>query len=152
VLDPHGVDYAILNCAYGIESIHNPDAAAALASAVNDWQIAEWLDPEPRLRASIVVAHEETDLAVAEIERLAHDRRFVQILLLVRTREPLGKRRFWKIYEAAACHGLPVGIHFGGSGGTPFTGAGWPSFCLEDHGGMSQAFQAQLTSLVFEGC
>lgn len=46
---------------------------------------------------------------------------------------------------------MPVGIHFGGSGGAPFTGAGWPSFYLEDHGGMPQAFQAQLISLVCEG-
>ena len=32
-----------------------PDTAAAMAAAVNDWLIAEWLDKEPRLRASLVV-------------------------------------------------------------------------------------------------
>ncbi len=150
LLDQWGIEYGILN---PLVPVTGPDAeySAALASAVNDWQIAEWLDPEPRLRASLVVAHEDDELAAAEIDRLAHDRRFVQVLLLVRTREPLGKRRHWKIYEAAARHNLPVGIHFGGSGGSPFTGAGWPSFYLEDHGGMPQAFQAQLISLVYEG-
>src|ERR1700716_1343704 len=49
LLDPLGVTRAILSCDYAIESVRNPDAAAALASAVNDWQIAEWLDQEPRL-------------------------------------------------------------------------------------------------------
>jgi uncharacterized protein len=29
VLEPWGTDIGILNCAYAIESIHNPDAAAA---------------------------------------------------------------------------------------------------------------------------
>ena len=150
LLDAWGIDYGILNPLVPVVGPH-AEYSAALASAVNDWQVAEWLDPEPRLRASLVVAHEDSELAVAEIDRLAHDRRFAQVLLLVRTREPLGKRRFWPIYEAAARHNLPIGIHFGGSGGSPFTGAGWPSFYLEDHGGMPQAFQAQLISMVTEG-
>src|SRR5262245_46836791 len=42
-------------CTYAIDALRNPDAAVAFASAVNDWQIAEWLEKEPRLRASIVV-------------------------------------------------------------------------------------------------
>ena len=48
-------------------------------------------------------------------------------------------------------HDLPIGIHFGGQGGTPITGAGWPSMYLEDHAGMSTAFQAQVISLICEG-
>src|SRR5688572_31866166 len=36
-------------------------------------------------------------------------------------------------------------------GGHPITGAGWASFYLEDHAGMSTAFQAQLISYVCEG-
>jgi predicted TIM-barrel fold metal-dependent hydrolase len=103
------------------------------------------------LRGAICVPYEDGEAAAAEIDRLGGDERFVQVLLLARTREPLGKRRFWKIYEAAVRHDLPVGIHFGGTGGSPFTGAGWPSFYLEDHGGMPQAFQAHVISLVCEG-
>jgi predicted TIM-barrel fold metal-dependent hydrolase len=55
------------------------------------------------------------------------------------------------MYEAAVRHDLPIGIHFGGAGGGPITGAGWPSFYIEDHAGMSTAFQAQVISLVCEG-
>jgi predicted TIM-barrel fold metal-dependent hydrolase len=150
LLDEWEIEYGILN---PLAVVHTPldEYSAALATAVNDWQIAEWLEPEPRLRGAICVPYEDGEFAAAEIDRLGSDRRFVQVLLLARTREPLGKRRFWKIYEAATRHDLPVGIHFGGTGGSPFTGAGWPSFYLEDHGGMPQAFQAQLLSLVCEG-
>src|SRR5690606_28151748 len=76
---------------------------------------------------------------------------FVQVLFMVRTAEPLGRRKYWKIYEAAVRHDLPVAIHVGGSNGHPVTAAGWPSFYLEDHVAFSQAAQAQLVSLVCEG-
>lgn len=150
LLDEWNIEYGILN---PLSGVHAPlvEYSAALASAVNDWLTAEWLAPEPRLRGSISVPYEDGDLAAAEIDRLGGDPRFVQVLLLARTHEPLGKRRFWQIYEAASRHDLPIGIHFGGAGGSPFTGAGWPSFYLEDHGGMPQAFEAQLLSLICEG-
>src|SRR5271165_1455879 len=51
----------------------------------------------------------------------------------------------------AAEHELPVGVHFGGWGRGPITGAGFPSFYIEDTVGMATAFQDQLTSLVCEG-
>src|SRR6202040_2707747 len=81
VLDSNGADYAVLNCLYAIDSLHNPDAAVALASAVNDWQIAQWLDQEPRLRASIVVPSQIPHLAAREIERVGDHPGFVQVLL-----------------------------------------------------------------------
>ena len=65
--------------------------------------------------------------------------------------EPLGRRRYWKLYEAAVHHDLPLGIHYGGWGGMPITGAGYPSFYIEDSGGMATAFQDQVTSMVLDG-
>lgn len=150
LLDTWGIAHGILNPLIGVDGPY-VEYSAALARAVNDWQIDAWLAPEPRLRAAIVVPYQDAELAAAEIDRLGDDPRFVQVLLLARTVEPLGRRRFWKIYEAATRHDLPIGIHFGGSGGSPFTGAGWPSFYFEDHAGMAQAFQAQVISLVCEG-
>ena len=44
-----------------------------------------------------------------------------QVLLLSRTLQPLGQRRYWPIYEAATKAGLPVGIHAFGNGGHPVT-------------------------------
>ena len=76
---------------------------------------------------------------------------FVQVLLLARTMEPLGRRKYWKMYEAAVQHDLPIGIHFTGVGAGPITAVGSPSHYIEDHAGMTQAFQTQVTSLVCEG-
>ena len=59
----------------------------------------EWLDREPRLRASILVAPQDAELAAAEIERCAADERFVQVLLLVMGDRPLGHRTYWPIYR-----------------------------------------------------
>lgn len=150
-LDPLPITYGILNCAYAIDSLHNPDAAAALASAVNDWLAAEWLAAEPRLRAALVVPSQYPELAAKEIARLGSHPGFVQVLLPVRSAMPYGNRSFHPLFAAAARHDLPVGIHFGGAPGNPPTPAGWPSFYLEEYAGMASVFQSQLLSMVSEG-
>ena len=78
LLDEWNIEYGILNCLVPAGS-RNLEYSAARARAINDWQIAEWLEPEPRLRASLIVPYEDGDLAAAEIDRLGGDRRFVQI-------------------------------------------------------------------------
>ncbi len=150
-LDPFGTGIAIANCLFGVQLLFSEDLAAAFARAVNDWMVAEWLDREPRLRASIVVPTQNTELAVDEIERCAKDPRFVQILLLVSGPSPLGKRHHWPIYAAAQRHGLPIGVHAGSAYHNPPTPVGWPSFYTEDYVAQAQAFQTQLTSLICEG-
>ena len=151
LLDRYNVEYGVLTPMLGAGEQLNHESGAALASAINDWQIAEWLEPEPRLRASINVAYEDADLAAAEIRRRGSDRRFAQVLLLIRTAEPLGRRKYWRLYEAAVENDLPVGIHFGGWGRGPITSAGFGSFYIEDTVGMATAFQEQVTSMVCEG-
>lgn len=151
LLDPFGIRIAILNCLYRAAEQRNEEYGAALARAVNEWQVEHWLEPEPRLRASITVAYETPDLAAEEIMRAARHPGFVQVLLFPRTKEPLGRRRYWPLYEAAVAAGLPIGIHFASTTAAPTTAAGWPSYYIEDHTVMSMAFQAQLVSLVVEG-
>ncbi len=151
VLGDGQADFAILTCAYAVESVRNPFAAAALARAVNDWQVAEWLDQEPRLRGSIVVASQDPALAAEEIDRIGGHAGFVQVYLPVRSEALYGTRRYYPIYEAALRHDLAIGIHFGGNPGNPPTAAGWPSFYVEEYVGMSHIFQSQLIGLVTEG-
>ena len=151
LLDRYGVEYGVLTPMLGAGEQLDLERGAALASAINDWQAAEWLDPEPRLRASINVAYEDGQLSVREIERMADDPRFVQVLMLIRTAEPLGRRKYWPIYEVAAAHDLPVGVHYGGWGRGAITGVGFGSYYIEDQVGMATAFADQLTSLVCEG-
>ena len=50
-IEPHHVAYGILNPLGPAGGQLNHELGAALATATNDWQVAEWLDPEPRLRA-----------------------------------------------------------------------------------------------------
>lgn len=150
-LDPWGTSAAIVNCVYGIDGLRNPDVAVALASAVNDWLAEQWLDEDPRLRASIVVPSQLPAEAAAEIDRRAIDERFVQVLLPVRSAMPYGNRNLLPIFEAAVRHELPVALHFGGSPGLPPTASGWPTSYVEDYVDMASAFQSQLTSLVAEG-
>lgn len=150
-LDPFGTSIAIANCLYGVQLLFSEDMAAAFARAVNEWMAREWLDAEPRLRASIVVPTQNVELAVDEIERCAADPRFVQILLLVMGDSPLGRRHYWPIYAAAERHGLAVGIHAGSAYHNPPTPVGWPSYYTEDYVGQAQAFQTQLSSLICEG-
>ncbi len=145
------LEFAILNCDCAVESLHNPDAAAAIASALNEWLAAEWLARDSRLRASIVVPSQFPDLAAAEIDRMAGRPGFVQVLLPVRSEAPYGSRNFRPLFAAVARHGLPVGLHFGGAPGNPPTPVGWPSFHLEEYAGMSSVFQTQLISIVTGG-
>ena len=150
-LDRWGIDVAICNCLYGVQLLYSEDMAAAFAKAVNDFVAKEWLDRDPRLRASIVVPMQNTEFAVAEIERCAADRRFVQVLVLAMGEMPLGRRQYWPVYAAAERHGLPLGIHAGSSYRHPVTSLGWPSWYAEDYAAQSQGFQTQVASLVCEG-
>lgn len=150
-LEPFGTRYAICNCLYGVQLLFSEDMAAAFARAVNDWIRTQWLDHEPRLRASIVVPVQNAEMAAAEIERCAPDRRFVQVLMLVSGEVPLGRRSLWPIYAAAERHGLPVGIHAGSSYRHPATPVGWTSYFTEDYANQAVAFQSGLTSMICEG-
>ncbi|MBV9545853.1 MAG: amidohydrolase [Chloroflexi bacterium] len=151
VLEEPNTELAILNCAYAIESVHHPDAAAALASAVNDWLVTEWLEKDSRLRASLVVPSQLPELAAREIDRVGDHPGFVQVYLPVRAQHPYGSRLFRPMWDAIARHNLVAGIHFGGAPGNPPTPSGWPTYYLEEYAGMAHVFASQVTSLISEG-
>jgi predicted TIM-barrel fold metal-dependent hydrolase len=90
-------------------------------------------------------------MAVDEINRVAPDKRFVQVLMLVMGDMPLGKRHYWPIYAAAEKHGLPIGIHAGSAYRHPVTSLGWPTYYSEDYAAQAPAFQQGLSSLICEG-
>ncbi|MEZ4712438.1 MAG: amidohydrolase family protein [Caldilineaceae bacterium] len=150
-LAPWNTEVGILNCSYRVQSIHSDDLAAAIATAINQWQIEHWLEPEPRLRGSLVAPSQIPERAAAEIERFGDHPAFVQVILPVRSFIPYGKRFYDPLYAAAVKHDLVIGIHFGGAPGHPPTPVGWPSTYLEEHAGMAQVFQSQVISLVVEG-
>jgi uncharacterized protein len=150
-LDTFGTSIAICNCLYGVQLLFSEDMAAAFCRALNDYIAKEWLDRDPRMRASIVIPIQNTEYAVDEIERCAKDRRFVQVLVLAMQEVPLGRRHYWPIYAAAIRHGLPIGIHAGSAYRNPVTALGWPTWYIEDYAAQSQGFQSQVASLITEG-
>jgi predicted TIM-barrel fold metal-dependent hydrolase len=150
-LDAFGISLAICNPLTGGQIAVSETMGAAICSAVNDWIIEHWLNKEPRLRASIVVPAQAPLLAAEEIERLAGDKRFVQVLLPVACEMMLGRSYYWPIYEAAVRHNLPIGLHAGSMYRYAPTSGGWPSHHLHDYVALSQVFEDQLLSLISNG-
>ncbi|HEY5300780.1 MAG TPA: amidohydrolase family protein [Acetobacteraceae bacterium] len=151
-LDHYGVDIGILQVlGPSGKDIRNQEFGAAVARGLNDWQIAEWTEPEPRLRGSITVTSDDPDAAVEEIARCAPKHDFASVFISARTTEPMGRKRYRPIFAAAVDAGLPIGIHAGGANGIAMSSAGAPSYYLEDHQSGAAVMQSLLTSLVFEG-
>src|SRR6266849_6186713 len=120
-LDPNNVALGVLCPLNTGQGIRNQDLSAALATAINDWQIDKWTSQDSRLKGSVVVANEDGLAAAAEIRKRAGDANFVQVLLLSRNVEPLGQRRCW------------------------------PSYYIEEMVSHSQCQQTALASIVLEG-
>jgi len=152
-LDPNGIEFGMLIAlGRGIFEERNQHFAEALSRAINDWQCDRWVDQDNRLVAAIIVPQEDAEVAVSEIERRAADRRFKQVLLSPKTQEPLGRKRYWPIYAAAERAGLPIAFHPAAiGGGHASSGAGAPTYYLEEHNTFGTIMQAVLTSLIFEG-
>jgi predicted TIM-barrel fold metal-dependent hydrolase len=150
-LDAFGSHIGICNPLTGGQVAVSETMGAAICGAVNDWIMEQWLDREPRLRASIIVPAQAPYLAVEEIDKRAPDPRFVQILMPVACEMMLGRSYYWPIYEAAVKHSLPVGLHAGSMYRYAPTATGWPSHYLHDYVAQSQTFEDQLLSMVSNG-
>ena len=151
LLDPFGLSLAVCNVIHGSNSLFNEDMGAEFAKAINEWVAREWLDTEPRLRATIAVHAQYPQLAVEEIERRAGDQRFVAVLLPLMGDAPLGRRIYWPIYEAAQRHGLSLAVHAGSTYRWPLTGAGFGSYQIEDYVHMGASFENLIVSFLAEG-
>jgi predicted TIM-barrel fold metal-dependent hydrolase len=151
-LHPNNVEFGVLQpLSPNASNLLDQDFGAALATAVNDWQLDRFTKQDPRLKASLVVTHDWPDAAIAEIERRAGDANFVQIAIPPRTMEPIGRRRYWPIFEAAQRHNLPIGMHVYAVSPHAFSASGWPSYYIEEHHLNVHSMQAVVTSLVMEG-
>jgi uncharacterized protein len=156
LLDANEIDRAVLigGEVLGLGAMPDPDAAAMIATAYNDWLAATWLEADDRYRANLVVGAQDPTAAAAEIRRAAQDRRFVAVLLPL-TNILMGQRHHYPIYEAAAELGLPITVHPNSGEGifrtSPPMAGGTPTYYVEWHSGLSQVFQASLISLVCHG-
>ncbi len=152
VLDPWGLRAAVLTCVSAFDVSRNAYYETALCRAINDWLRAEWLDRDERLRASMAIPTLDPDAAIAEIERLGDDPRFVAALLPIRTDARWGTQRFHPLHEAIAGHDLVLALHAWGRIGSAPTASGSTHSYFEDYLANSQLIaQAQVMSLVAEG-
>jgi predicted TIM-barrel fold metal-dependent hydrolase len=98
-----------------------------------------------------VVSTLDIPAAVEEVERVAEDGRFVQILLPVRNDVPYGNRLYHPLYAAAERHGLPIALHAWGRGGSATSTTGVTTTYLEDYASNAHIAQTQMMSFVAEG-
>ena len=158
VLDPMGTDIGMLTADDGVLAgvMANPYRARAYARAHNDWMADRWLGADPRVRGSIIVPTQEPLEAAREINRMAVDRRFTQVLLVGGSERPYGDPRYLPILEACVANDLVLTIHSGGEGmgvAAMPGGAGPPNFYIEWHTlGSACSIMAHLVSLVVNGC
>ncbi|MFC7397199.1 amidohydrolase family protein [Chelatococcus sp. GCM10030263] len=151
-LNPHNVECGVLQVlSPSGTKLRHPGFGAAMCSAVNDWQVEAWTSRERRLKGSIVLPQEDARASVQEIDRLGKMEDFCQIFLSPRGDEPLGRPRYWPIYEAAEALDLAVAFHVGGENGFAVTGSGHPSFFFEQRESHVPAAEAVITSLILEG-
>jgi predicted TIM-barrel fold metal-dependent hydrolase len=156
LLDANEVSRAVLigGEVLGLGAMPDPDAAALIASAYNDWLAETWLAADERYRGNLVVGAQDPQLAAQEIRRAGQDRRFVAVLLPL-TNILMGERHYYPIYEAAAELGLPITVHPNSGEGifrtSPPMAGGTPTYYVEWHSGLSQVFQANVISLVCHG-
>ena len=156
LLDPYNIEYAVCtgNNILGLGTIPDPDYAAALARAHNDWTLNTWLPQERRFLGAVVIAQQDPAQAVAEIERVGSHPRMVEVVLSSGNVAPFGQRRYHPIYEACARMGLPLAIHPGTEGRsttTPPTSVGYPARRLEWHTNLSLNYMAHAVSFICEG-
>lgn len=155
-LEPHRLDAAVLSVydAPVLSTFGDIDYPTAVARAVNDWLMEEWLDVDPRLYGTIVVATQDPEAAALEIRRAAAHKRMLQVMLPTGAQFPYGHRRYHPIFAAAAECGLAVAIHGGTEGaGTSHapTACGWPGTLSEWRVTRATTFLGHLTSLITEG-
>jgi predicted TIM-barrel fold metal-dependent hydrolase len=150
LLEEYGTDIAVLIPL--MFTLDGPaEYQAALCRAVNDWVADDWLTADPRLRASVNVPFDAPDLAVAEIERLAGDPRFVQVMIRGDSQSEWGDRKYWPLYAAAQAAGFVLMCHVGGEPGSGYRGSGPPSYYLEQHLWLHMPVERLAMSLICGG-
>lgn len=155
LLDRYNIDIGILTGGlFEISAHYNPDYAAELASAYNDYIFDTWVAHDERWRASIVISTRDPIKAAEEIKRLGDHPKVVQVLMAGGSRELYGQRQYYPIYEAAAMHNLPIAIHPGGEGAginPPVSATGNPTTMYERYNILPIHAMSHLNSLVCEG-
>jgi len=155
LLDRYDIEYGLaiaVEIARTAGAMTNPDQAAVVISALNDYFLERWADK--RLRYALGVAPLDPELAVKEIHRHGKNPLVAAVYLPILNIR-LGKRHYYPIYEAALEYGLPITTH-PGAGENAFAGSaefavGIQEYYIERYSEWSQIPWSCTTSLIFSG-
>jgi predicted TIM-barrel fold metal-dependent hydrolase len=155
LLSAYEIDRAILvgGNVLGLGGMPNPDAAAVVASAYNDWMIEQWIRVDDRYRGALVVAPQDPIQAVAEIDRVGDVPGIVSVFVPL-GHIGMGQRHYYPIYEAAERKRLPIQVHPSGTENVFLTGPPMPHtpvYKVEWKTMLPQAHQANLISMICHG-
>lgn len=157
VVDPFDMSAVVLTCPQAYNAVNNginmpDDLVTAWFRAYNNALADTWCGADPRFHASVVLSADMPD-AAAEIQRCMEGEaksRFVQVLVSPAAQEPLGRKRYWDIFEACEHYGVPLAFHVAGQG-RQTSGAGAGNYYSETHAGFASLPMAMLPSFVFNG-
>lgn len=151
LLEAFDIRFAVLTGAFypGMLGDMQVEAAAAMATAYNDYQIDQWLGKRESLRGSIHVAPQNPQAAAHEIDRLGSHPQMLQVMLPVGgPTRAYGDPFYFPIYEAAQRNGLVVATHHTAYAEGAY---GMGRYYIERHTLIPQATMAQVVSLMFNG-
>ncbi|HEY7060544.1 MAG TPA: amidohydrolase family protein [Chloroflexota bacterium] len=118
-MDVEGIDTMVLFPTFGLNlgMIREPDYAAALARAYNNW-MADYRQAAPeRLKAVAILPLADPPAAVRELERAAGDLGAVGAMMHTEvSRRNVADEEYWPIYAMAQRLNLPIAYHAHGSG------------------------------------
>jgi predicted TIM-barrel fold metal-dependent hydrolase len=157
LIDAHGIETVVLNslqtgalCA----TFASIDESIVIASAANDYFIEEWLPHDARFTYAAVVPSQDPAAGAREIRRIGANPQ-VSAIALPPIATLLGNRYFHPIYEAAQEFDLPIFLHVTGTDSiyhsAPMSAGGLPDTYVERYVTLSQAAEANLNSLIFNG-
>ncbi|MGE3448435.1 MAG: amidohydrolase family protein [Microbacteriaceae bacterium] len=132
----------------------NPDEAAVLCAAFNDYYLEQWCEYDSRFRYAITVSPQDPEQAAAEVARRgAHPG--AAAIYMPWENVLIGNRKYDPIYRAAQEADLPILLHLSGletvGQGAPVWPAGNPDTFAERRVGYPVFAWAHLGSLAMSG-
>lgn len=138
---------------FGIGAMPQAEVAATLASAYNEWMDERWLQVDDRFRGALIIAPQDPELAVAEIDRMA-GREAIAAIFMPLHEILWGEKHYHPIFDAAQRHELPVVTHPSGTESIFARApkmAGTPTFYIEWHAGLAQIHYSNVLSMLCHG-
>jgi uncharacterized protein len=157
VIDPFDMTAVVLTCPQAYNTTANgvnmpDDLVEHWFQAYNNALAHTWIASDERFRASVTLSadHPRSAAEIVRCKEGEYGDRFVQALISPGAQQPLGRQRYWDIFEACEHFDIPIAFHVAGQG-RQMSGAGQVNYYSEMHAGFASLPMAMLPSFVFNG-